>query len=183
MPDNPNTEGSIQESGGVPVLNMTVSASQTVQAPVDPTLSISEMAADAKATGDAINNLGTLLEQEISDLSADVVLKSMIDATLTQEGEVADAKATGEAIAAVLANLLINGKHVLNNVLTLYGTDVAVSDAQGASTVSAAIQELHDSDNIMYDEENEITVTSAIEGELSDTEINEIFDSVFGGDD
>lgn len=103
MADNPNTDESIQETGGVPVLHMTVSPSQNVQTPVDKTLSISEMAADAKATGDAINNLGSALEEEIAELAADVIPKSWIDSTLTHEGQVAESKAVGDAISEILA--------------------------------------------------------------------------------
>lgn len=102
MADNPNTDESIQETGGVPVLHMTVSPSNNVQAPVDKTLSISEMAADAKATGDAINNLGAAIEEEIAELAADVVPKSYIDTSLTQEGHVAEAKSVGDAIQEIL---------------------------------------------------------------------------------
>ena len=101
MADNPNTDESIQETGGVPVLHMTVSPSQNVQTPVDKTLSISEMAADAKATGDAINNLGSALEEEIAELAADVIPKSWIDDTLTEEGQVAEAKTVGDAIREI----------------------------------------------------------------------------------
>lgn len=39
----------------IPEISFSVSPSATVTAPVDPTLSIEGMAADAKATGDAIN--------------------------------------------------------------------------------------------------------------------------------
>lgn len=51
-----------------PELRVTVSPSNNVMTPVDPTLKIAEMAADAKATGDAIGNL----ETDISDLSTDI---------------------------------------------------------------------------------------------------------------
>lgn len=72
-----NTAENILENG-IPRIQMRVSPSQNVQTPVDKTLSISEMAADAKATGDAINNLGSLLEGEIEDLAADVLLKTWV---------------------------------------------------------------------------------------------------------
>lgn len=184
MPENPNTDASIQETG-LPVLQMTVSAGQTVQAPVDKTLSISEMPADAKATGDAINNLGSLLEQEISDLTTDVVLKSMVDNTLSVTGYAADAKATGDAIYAVLANLLVNNKHVVANVLNLYGTDIKVTDDSEAQTIAEAIQDIQNdgADVIMYDSDNSVTLKDALESELSTAEIDTIFESVFGGDE
>lgn len=101
MADTPNTDESIQETGGVPVLHMTVSPSLNVQTPVDKTLSISEMAADAKATGDAINNLGSELEQEITDLAADVIPKNWIDDSLALEGMVAESKTVGDALSSL----------------------------------------------------------------------------------
>ena len=63
----PNTESSIQDTG-IPQISFTVSAAETVQAPIDDTLSIEGMAADAKATGDAINEVAG----DLSDLAADV---------------------------------------------------------------------------------------------------------------
>lgn len=42
-------------AGEIPEISMTISAAETIAAPVDPTLSIEGMAADAKATGDAIS--------------------------------------------------------------------------------------------------------------------------------
>ena len=67
MADNPNTESSIEESG-IPEITLTLSVMDTVQAPVDATLSISGEAADAKATGDAIANLQTVLTAAIASL-------------------------------------------------------------------------------------------------------------------
>lgn len=63
----PNTESSIQETG-IPTLTMEVSPSTEVQWPVDATLSIAEEAADAKATGDAINDL----QADIADLAEEI---------------------------------------------------------------------------------------------------------------
>lgn len=60
-----DTEQSINELGGIPEITMEVEAYQMVQTAVDKTLSIAEMAADAKAVGDAIGDI----EASISDLS------------------------------------------------------------------------------------------------------------------
>ena len=59
-----DTENNITQNG-IPQISMTVSPSQNVMTPTDPTLSIAEMAADAKATGEAISDLGA----DISDLN------------------------------------------------------------------------------------------------------------------
>lgn len=53
MSDNVQTDSSIQDIG-IPEIQVEVSAMEEVQWPVDPTLSIAEEAADAKATGEAI---------------------------------------------------------------------------------------------------------------------------------
>lgn len=67
---NNNTPESIDD--GIPEVNFTLEVSNTVQAPVDDTLSISQMAADAKATGDAIAAAKAELQEEIDALDEDV---------------------------------------------------------------------------------------------------------------
>ena len=53
-----DTENSI-ETEGIPEIELELEVRETVQAPVDATLSIAGQAADAKATGDAIAALQT----------------------------------------------------------------------------------------------------------------------------
>ena len=65
-----NSQASIDD--GIPEVSFTVEVSETQQAPVDTTLSISGMAADAKATGDAIEAAKTELEAEIENISVNV---------------------------------------------------------------------------------------------------------------
>lgn len=65
-----NTQTSIDE--GIPEVNFTLSVAETVQAPVDDTLSIEGMAADAKATGDAIDAAKADLQEEIDALDEDM---------------------------------------------------------------------------------------------------------------
>lgn len=62
-----DTENSI-ETEGIPEITLSLSVMDTVQAPVDDTLSISGEAADAKATGDAISALSTTLTAAIAAL-------------------------------------------------------------------------------------------------------------------
>ena len=62
-----DTENSI-ETESIPEITLALSVEDTVQAPVDDTLSISGEAADAKATGDAIDALETSLTAAIAAL-------------------------------------------------------------------------------------------------------------------
>ena len=62
-----DTENSIQTEG-IPEINFTLDVMETVQAPIDPTLSIQGQAADAKATGDAIQAARTELTAAIAAL-------------------------------------------------------------------------------------------------------------------
>ena len=68
--NTPNTPNSIDD--GIPEVNFTLEVSNVVQAPIDPTLSIEGMAADAKATGDAINSAKAELQEEIDALDTGV---------------------------------------------------------------------------------------------------------------
>lgn len=62
-----DTENSI-ESQGIPEITLQLQVMDTVQAPVDPTLSIAGESADAKATGDAIALVQTTLTAAIAAL-------------------------------------------------------------------------------------------------------------------
>lgn len=80
---NNNTPESIDE--GIPEVNFTLQVSETVQAPVDDTLSISGMAADAKATGDAIDAAKDELQEEIDAIDENI---STIAGTLFPVGSI-----------------------------------------------------------------------------------------------
>lgn len=89
----PETENSINELG-IPQIRMTVSPSQNVMTPTDPTLTIAEMAADAKATGTTIANIGA----DISDLS------QQIDGIANKTGD--DIPLTGEEGSILISEIL-----------------------------------------------------------------------------
>ena len=65
-----NTPESIDD--GIPEVTFALQVSETVQAPVDDTLSIAGEAADAKATGDAINAAKEELQAEIDAIETGV---------------------------------------------------------------------------------------------------------------
>lgn len=65
-----NTPASIDD--GIPEVSFTVEVSNTAQSPVDPTLSIEGMAADAKATGDAIQAAKDELQEQINNIETGV---------------------------------------------------------------------------------------------------------------
>lgn len=120
------------------------------------------------------------------------VIPFPIDPTLSNEGEAADAKATGDAIAGVIGNLRVNTKAAVNNAITVYAGDILMSDAQGAQSVAEAITAATSTTaaNVIYDTQNLTTVKDAlddiyvqIDSELTEEQIDEIFDSVFGGDE
>ena len=58
----------VNTTPAIPEITFTISVSDTVQAPVDSTLSIEGQAADAYATGLAISNLQTALTSAIAGL-------------------------------------------------------------------------------------------------------------------
>ena len=69
-----NQEIQAQESinDGIPQVNFTLTVSEVVQAPIDDTLSIEGMAADAKATGEAIDAAKAELQEQIDAVSGDL---------------------------------------------------------------------------------------------------------------
>lgn len=129
------------------------------------------------------------LVEEISLTVEDAsVIPVPIDPTLSNEGEAADAAATGTAIAGVLGNLRVNAKAPSSNAITLYGTDILVSDATGAQTITQALEASASStaSDIMYDSEHLISVADALDDiyedmdtELSEEQIDAILEEVF----
>ena len=67
-----NTTSPESIDDGIPEVSFTLSVSEVQQAPVDDTLSIEGMAADAKATGDAIAQAKSDLQEEIDAIETGV---------------------------------------------------------------------------------------------------------------
>lgn len=138
-----------------------------------------------------INNPSELVEEVSFSVSDADVIPIPIDPTLSHEGEAADAKATGDAIAGVIGNLRVNEKAPVSNSITLYATDINMSNDEGADNIADAIEAVgnRDASNVMYDTENLVSVKDALDSindtldsELSEAEIDDIFDEVFGGE-
>lgn len=66
----PETPESIDD--GIPEVSFAMEVAETVQAPIDSTLTLEGMAADAKATGDAINAAKQELQEEIDAIETGV---------------------------------------------------------------------------------------------------------------
>lgn len=70
--NNPEITSPESIEDGIPEVTFTLEVSGVVQTPVDDTLSIAGMSADAKATGDAIQQAKTDLQEEIDAINTDV---------------------------------------------------------------------------------------------------------------
>lgn len=84
----PDTENSIVNTGGVPQALLNVEGNGIVQTPVDATLSIENMAADAKATGEAIQGVQDQIDRINETLEADYVKLSAQEMTKVQKEQV-----------------------------------------------------------------------------------------------
>ena len=157
-----NTQDSINETGGIPEITMSLEVSGMTQTPVDKSLTISDMAADAKVTGDRFADV----ESDIFRIEGNITVLS------ARTG--ADIALTGET-----------GSDSIANVVT--GAVESISDMQTAITGLQA----ETADDIPYTsgpespsiKETVDALSEIIEGldveEMTDEEVEEIFDEVF----
>lgn len=120
------------------------------------------------------------------------VVPTPVDPTLSHQGEAADAYATGQAVAAATNGMSVNGKSFVNKAVTIYGTEIYVSDGESVSTVTQAIEAANErtADDIIFDTTELTTVKDAIESvsesmdeAITDAELDEVIEDVFGGED
>lgn len=116
-------------------------------------------------------NLNDVVEEEVNDAE---VITVPIDDTLSVSGEAADAKAVGDALAEkadkseLSTAVNVNGQSAdaQGNIL-VYGNHIPMSNAQGAASVKAAIEEIQGWDaadlNVDDTAQSPVTVKAAIE--------------------
>lgn len=96
----PNTEQSIEQTGGVPVIEVEVDVFGMAMYPTDKTLSVEDMPADAKATGDAIAEANSDIAEMLLDIK-DLQERTGADIPLNRD-------AGAPTIAAAIANTFGN---------------------------------------------------------------------------
>ena len=101
-----NVQNSIEETGGIPVIQMGVSVSGMTQYPVDKTLSVPDMAADAKEVGDAIADL----QSAISDIASETYPVGTIIMTIGSSAPTFTGTWVEVAVTATRAQMK-TGKH------------------------------------------------------------------------
>lgn len=67
MPNEQSVQDSIESTGGIPVINVSLEVSGMTQYPTDKTLNIPDMPADAKEVGDKINDLEAAIAGVVGD--------------------------------------------------------------------------------------------------------------------
>ncbi len=132
---DPNTEGSIQNNG-IPKITLGMRASTVLYSPTDKTLSISEMPADAKATGNAITNV----RSDVSDVQADVTdLYGSIDDV---NDEMMSVKSVQETQAEQMVQMQSAVNDAVQRVDTLTGVDIPVDPSLDAPSVADKFQQI-----------------------------------------
>lgn len=150
----PNTEESILETNGIPEIEMEMEVSGMTQAPVDKSLTMADMAADAKAVGDRFADDEADLSSVINDVAAikqwtgeNIKVNSQQDAkTVAQLAEDVDtiSKYTGEDIKIDDDQDAKTIAEALDDIDKKTGEDIKLDDTVSAPTLKEAIQSAMD---------------------------------------
>lgn len=146
MPTEASISQSIEEMGGIPIVEMDVEVYGMTAYPVDKSLSISDMAADSKVTGDEITNLqGAILDnaEEIADIKLwtgeDIPLNTNTSAPTIADAVEAIQEWTASDIPASSDPGANSIAEELEGVKTRTAADIPMSSAQGANSIATAM--------------------------------------------
>lgn len=152
----PNTEQSIEQTGGVPVVEVEVDVFGMMMYPTDKTLSVDGMPADAKATGDALDSV----DEQIADILLDIKdLQEETGADIPLNGD-SGAPTIAEAIANVFSNLYpvgsvyVTSATSLPSVISSIGTWVQIAmplrlvDIKKGSRTYVEVDESYEASNL-----------------------------------
>lgn len=154
-----SVEQSIEELGGIPVIDMEVSVSGMTAYPTDQTLTIQGMPADAKATGDAIEKLQDAVMDDHEDIGTIAEAVEAIEAWTGEDLPVSTTDSTklNTAIAVLEAR---------------NATNIPMSSEEGAQSIATAISGIStkDASEIHMSSTDQTTVKAAIESVAGDVE-------------
>lgn len=119
----PNTEESIANNG-IPEIEMEVELFQMVQTAVDKTLSVADMAADAKAVGDELDAIQMDIDQLMHETAEDIPVSAT-------EG----AQSIGSALAEI--------NSTLETLESQSGADIPVNADAGAPSIAEMLTGLY----------------------------------------
>ena len=125
-----NVQDSIESTGGIPEITMTMQVSGMTQMPVDKTLTLADMAADAKATGDAIANLAADIS-DINDWTGDDIYTNA-----TEKAQ------SGKKIRGSISDLNTAVTGVSDRVTAVEawtGEDIPATSAQGSPSIASRL--------------------------------------------
>ena len=122
-----SVEQSILELGGIPVIEMEVGVSGMTAYPTDKTLSIRDMPADAKVTGDAIADLQSATSD---DHSAIVAIQEWTASSIPMS----DDPAADSVYTAVIGNTTS-----ITTIQAWTGANIPLNTSEGAPKISEAV--------------------------------------------
>ena len=110
-----NTQNSINETGGIPEIEVSLEVSGMTQTPVDKTLTISDMAADAKAVGD-----------KFADVDSDIYnIETALSGIETKTGD--EIPLTGESGSQTITEAISGALSEIATVNAKTGSDIPIT--------------------------------------------------------